>query len=72
MKSFSLLFLHLICVAAFVTVTQASYCSCDLTMKEQICGSNGITYKNVCEFECTQRDYKRLGRILNKAKAGPC
>ncbi|XP_017152773.1 uncharacterized protein LOC108162508 [Drosophila miranda] len=51
----------------------ASFCPCDLkTVKTEVCGSNGVTYKNRCEFECTQRDYKKLGRNLNIRKEGPC
>lgn len=72
MKSFSLFAVLLLVLAAFATLTQASFCPCDLSQKGQICGSNGITYKNRCEFECTQKDYKKLGRTLNIAKTGPC
>ncbi|XP_053957624.1 uncharacterized protein LOC129249169 [Anastrepha obliqua] len=72
MKSFSLFAVLLMLFAVFATQAQASFCPCDLTQKGQICGSNGITYKNRCEFECTQKDYKRLGRTLNIAKTGAC
>ena len=73
MKYFSLIFVLLIVVAAlFVSYSEANYCPCDLTQKDLICGTNGNTYKNRCEFECTQREYNRLGRKLNVAKKGKC
>lgn len=72
MKYFSVFALLLIVAAALISVSEGAFCPCDLSNKEQICGTNGVTYKNRCEFECTQRDYKKLGRTLNIAKSGPC
>ncbi|XP_004530247.1 agrin-like [Ceratitis capitata] len=72
MKFFSLFTVLLVLVVVCVNLSAASFCPCDLSQKGQICGSNGITYKNRCEFECTQKDYKKLGRTLNIAKTGPC
>ncbi|KAM8717563.1 hypothetical protein ACLKA7_004285 [Drosophila subpalustris] len=52
--------------------SEASFCPCNLKEKGQVCGSNGVTFVNRCEFECTQRDYKKLGRTLNIRNLGPC
>ncbi|XP_052853173.1 serine protease inhibitor Kazal-type 13 [Drosophila gunungcola] len=55
----------------FGASTEASYCPCNL-LKAEVCGTNGVTYKNRCFFECTQREYKRLGRNLNIRRLGSC
>ncbi|XP_017105446.1 uncharacterized protein [Drosophila bipectinata] len=70
MKCLSLVLVVLACL--FVAFSEASYCPCDLSQKGEICGSNGVTYKNRCEFECTQREYRKLGRALNLRKLGRC
>ncbi|XP_030383389.1 agrin-like [Scaptodrosophila lebanonensis] len=73
MKCFALFsLLAFVLAVALVGRTEASFCPCDLSKKEQVCGSNGVTYKNRCEFECTQRDYRKLGRKLDVQKIGPC
>uniref|UniRef100_A0A1B0A4G7 Kazal-like domain-containing protein n=1 Tax=Glossina pallidipes TaxID=7398 RepID=A0A1B0A4G7_GLOPL len=60
-------------IILFISIAQAqALCDCNFKTKEEICGSNGVTYKNRCEFECTQRDYKKLQRQLNVAKMGHC
>ncbi|XP_017062261.1 chymotrypsin inhibitor-like [Drosophila ficusphila] len=58
-------------VALFGGSAEATYCPCNL-MKAEVCGTNGITYKNRCLFECTQRMYRKLGRTLNIRKQGSC
>ncbi|XP_030556542.1 agrin-like [Drosophila novamexicana] len=73
MKSLNLLALLVFALAAiWLGYAEASFCPCDLKQKGQVCASNGVTYTNRCEFECTQRDYKKLGRQLNIQKMGPC
>lgn len=52
--------------------SKANLCNCDLTIQDMVCGSNSITYRNRCEFECTQREYMKLGRILKLQKNGHC
>lgn len=52
--------------------SMANLCACDLTLQDMVCGSNSITYRNRCEFECTQREYKKLGKILKLQKNGHC
>ncbi|XP_016932156.3 agrin [Drosophila suzukii] len=71
MKYLILVVLLGLLVTLFVGSTEASFCPCNLR-KAEVCGSNGVTYKNRCEFECSQREYKKLGRILNVRKQGPC
>ncbi|EDV99367.1 agrin [Drosophila grimshawi] len=73
MKSLNLFALVVLVLAAiWLGQTEASFCPCNLREKGQVCGSNGVTYVNRCEFECTQRDYKKLGRALNIRNMGPC
>lgn len=73
MKFLSLfVFVFLTIAAGLMGLSEAAFCPCDLTNKEMICGSNGVTYKNRCEFECTQREYKKLGRTLNIKSVGAC
>lgn len=72
MKLNTIFVLVLVTIAAFVGLTQAAFCPCDLSNKDKICGSNGVTYKNRCEFECTQREYNKLGRTLNIKQVGAC
>lgn len=75
MKSLNLFALLLVVFAVFLGhlgQSEASFCPCDLKVKGQVCGSNGVTFVNRCEFDCTQRDYKKLGRNLNIQKMGPC
>ncbi|KMY89834.1 uncharacterized protein LOC27208601 [Drosophila simulans] len=55
----------------FLASSEASYCPCNLR-KAEVCGTNGVTYQNRCVFECTQREYRKLGRILNIKKMGSC
>ncbi|XP_017062260.1 uncharacterized protein LOC108102107 [Drosophila ficusphila] len=60
-------------IAIFAGSSEGNLCTCDLKTKSmEVCGSNGVTYKNRCEFECTQRDYKKLGRTLNIRSMGSC
>ncbi|XP_043641163.1 serine protease inhibitor Kazal-type 1-like [Drosophila teissieri] len=54
-----------------VASSEASYCPCNLR-KAEVCGTNGVTYQNRCVFECTQREYRKLGRNLNIQKLGSC
>ncbi|XP_017065415.2 uncharacterized protein LOC108104064 [Drosophila eugracilis] len=56
-------------VTLFVGSTEASYCPCNLR-KAEVCGTNGVTYQNRCLFDCTQREYRKLGRTLNIRKQG--
>ncbi|XP_020803192.1 uncharacterized protein LOC110183970 [Drosophila serrata] len=73
MKCLALVVLLALLVTLLAGSSEASYCPCDLKTKAtQICGSNGVTYQNRCEFECTQRDYRKLGRSLNVRKEGQC
>ncbi|XP_034475200.1 uncharacterized protein LOC117782259 [Drosophila innubila] len=72
MKSLNLFALLLFICVVFLGQSEASYCPCNLKEKGQVCGSNGVTFVNRCEFECTQRDYKKLGRTLNIKNLGPC
>ncbi|TDG44761.1 hypothetical protein AWZ03_008817 [Drosophila navojoa] len=73
MKSLSLLLLlSFVLTVVWLGQSEANFCPCNLNEKVQICGSNGITYTNRCEFECTQREYKGLGRKLSIRKMGPC
>ncbi|XP_052853174.1 uncharacterized protein LOC128262742 [Drosophila gunungcola] len=73
MKCLALVVVMAILVALFAGSSEGSYCPCDLKTKgSEVCGSNGVTFKNRCEFECTQRNYKKLGRILNIRSDGPC
>ncbi|EDV33215.1 uncharacterized protein Dana_GF21605 [Drosophila ananassae] len=73
MKCLTLVLVLLAMLASlFVTSSEASYCPCDLSQKGEICGSNGVTYKNRCEFDCTQREYRKLGRTLNFKSSGSC
>lgn len=73
MKLFAVIFcIFLTIFAAFVGMSEAAFCPCNLTNKEMVCGSNGVTYKNRCEFECTQREYTKLGRTLNVRNVGAC
>ncbi|XP_037882139.1 serine protease inhibitor Kazal-type 9-like [Glossina fuscipes] len=73
MKVFSIFLLLILTITLFMSIAQAqALCDCNFKTKEEICGSNGVTYKNRCEFECTQRDYKKLQRTLNVAKMGHC
>ncbi|XP_022225950.1 agrin-like [Drosophila obscura] len=74
MKCFALIsILALVLASMCLAPAEASFCPCNLkTEKTEVCGSNGVTYKNRCEFECTQRDYKKLGRVLNIRNSGPC
>lgn len=77
MRSFNLFALLSLCMllacVIFAGQAEAAMCSCNFKEKgAQVCGTNGVTFVNRCEFECTQRDYKKLGRTLNIAKMGPC
>ncbi|XP_023177293.1 uncharacterized protein LOC111603784 [Drosophila hydei] len=73
MKSLSLLLvLSFVLAVVWLGQSEASFCSCNLKEKIEVCGTNGITYTNRCEFECTQRDYKQLGRKLDIRSMGPC
>ncbi|ALC39347.1 CG42486 [Drosophila busckii] len=73
MKCLAFCALLLFVLAAFSwTPAEGSFCPCNLGEKGQVCGTNGVTYKNRCEFECTQRDYKKLNRQLNIKNMGPC
>ncbi|XP_043641162.1 agrin [Drosophila teissieri] len=73
MKFLTLLAVLGLLIALFAGSTEGSYCPCDLKTKgTEVCGSNGVTFKNRCEFECSQRDYKKLGRTLNIKNEGPC
>ncbi|XP_016932168.2 uncharacterized protein [Drosophila suzukii] len=73
MKCLALLVLLVLLITLFSGSSEGSFCPCDLKTKgTEVCGSNGVTYKNRCEFECTQRDYKKLGRTLNIQKDGSC
>ncbi|XP_017032754.1 uncharacterized protein [Drosophila kikkawai] len=73
MKSLALVVLLAFLVTLLTGSSEASYCPCDLKTKAtEICGTNGVTYKNRCEFECTQREHKKLGRILSIRKEGQC
>ncbi|XP_075151109.1 serine protease inhibitor Kazal-type 1-like [Haematobia irritans] len=66
--------------AIFVTLALCSYqnavlgiyCPCNLRHWDPVCGTNGITYVNRCEFECTEREYAKLGRRIFVAKKGAC
>ncbi|XP_055848001.1 agrin-like [Episyrphus balteatus] len=58
-------------VIALVAPIQGTFCPCD-GAKGQVCGSNKVTYNSRCEFDCTQRQYRQLGKTLNIAKMGPC
>ncbi|XP_060666513.1 uncharacterized protein LOC133850042 [Drosophila sulfurigaster albostrigata] len=75
MRSLNLFALLLLVLAIFLGhlgQSEASFCPCNLKEKGKVCGSNGVTYTNRCEFECTQRDYKKLGRTLNIRSMGDC
>ncbi|XP_037961160.1 uncharacterized protein LOC119690219 [Teleopsis dalmanni] len=74
MKYFAFCTVFLLIVAVFILDADASYCPCDLSQKGQskVCGSNGVTYANRCEFECAQKEYTVLKRKLNIAKMGQC
>ncbi|XP_037712182.1 uncharacterized protein LOC119548739 [Drosophila subpulchrella] len=73
MKCQALLVLLALLITLLAGSSEGSFCPCDLKTKgTEVCGSNGVTYKNRCEFECTQRDYKKLGRTLNIQKDGSC
>ncbi|XP_016980772.1 uncharacterized protein LOC108045842 [Drosophila rhopaloa] len=71
MKCLALMVFLCLLAILFSGATEASYCPCNL-LKAEVCGSNGVTYKNRCFFECTQRVYRKLGRILNVRKVGSC
>lgn len=77
MSSFNLFTLFMAFVvlvfAIFAGQAEAAMCDCNFNEKgAEVCGSNGITYINRCEFQCTQRDYMKLRRTLRVAKQGPC
>ncbi|EDW88114.2 uncharacterized protein LOC26535341 [Drosophila yakuba] len=73
MKFLTLLLVLGMLIALFAGSSEGSFCPCDLKTKgSEVCGSNGVTFKNRCEFECSQRDYKKLGRTLNIRNEGPC
>ncbi|XP_017065416.2 uncharacterized protein LOC108104065 [Drosophila eugracilis] len=73
MKCLGLLVLLGLLVTLFAGYSEAALCTCDLKTKgSEVCGSNGVTYKNRCEFECTQRELKKLGRTLNIRNTGVC
>lgn len=59
-------------MAMFVSISEASFCSCTTKVKEKICGTNGVTYDSRCEFECAQAEYVRLTRKLGVKNMGPC
>ncbi|XP_075151061.1 uncharacterized protein LOC142225168 [Haematobia irritans] len=48
------------------------YCPCNLRFWDPVCATNGITYVNRCEFECTERAYAILGRRIFVIRKGPC
>ncbi|EDW75863.1 uncharacterized protein Dwil_GK15162 [Drosophila willistoni] len=73
MKYFTIVsVIALIMAMMMLSPVEGSFCPCNLKEKGEVCGSNGVTYKNRCEFDCTQRDYKKLGRKLNIQKMGTC
>lgn len=60
-------------VLVYAPQTEAAQCDCNFAEKgAEVCGSNGVTYINRCEFACLARDYMKLGRRLAVAKEGKC
>ncbi|XP_055915888.1 agrin-like [Eupeodes corollae] len=62
----------LVITLVLVAPIQGTFCPCEVGGQGQVCGSNKVTYNSRCEFDCTQRQYRQLGKTLNIAKIGPC
>ncbi|KPU74349.1 uncharacterized protein Dana_GF27011 [Drosophila ananassae] len=51
---------------------EGCYCPENWSPKAEICGNNGVIYKNRCVFECTQREFRRRGETLTLSQLGKC
>nr|AAY98015.1 protease inhibitor [Stomoxys calcitrans] len=72
MKLSMVLILMAVALSGCPNSVLAIYCPCNLRNWDPVCGTNGTTYVNRCEFECTQREYAKLGRRIYIAKKGRC
>ncbi|XP_032584726.1 serine protease inhibitor dipetalogastin-like [Drosophila mojavensis] len=64
-----------VCLLALLSLStaedQSEICACTRNF-ELVCGSDGITYPNPCELNCSARRAARHGSPLTLVKAGPC
>lgn len=76
MSSFNFIAIFLsfvVIVLVFASQAEAAQCDCNFAEKgREVCGSNGVTYINQCEFACLARDFMTLGRRLVIVKEGKC
>lgn len=72
--NFIVMFLvFVVIVLVYAQQTEAAKCDCNFAEKgAEVCGSNGVTYINRCEFACLARDFMKLGLRLIVAKEGKC
>ncbi|XP_017062262.1 serine protease inhibitor Kazal-type 1-like [Drosophila ficusphila] len=54
-----------ICLLSLLALTGA-FCPCP-RIYNPVCGSDGVTYSNQCEFDCNAKE-----KAITLAKQGPC
>lgn len=62
----------LLAMLAFLLGAEGCDCPEERVQPGEICGSNGVTYKNRCEFECIRWKVRQRGESLYLSKLGKC